>query len=235
MQLALRKAMVLALWAGLLAPGCSKQQAQPAEATQAGAVEQAKAQTAKAAATAKSPKLTRANKFVSPRAVFDAGKAAILAKDFGRFVDCVSPKSRKGLAAGMVMMLGLVTTMAKDSRPQVEAMVKKHGIPDAEAMKQWKGDKKEVMERLQQSIKDPRALVVDAMALFERIIDKQRQKMGKKGTMPTPAEKMVVGELVDLEVDGDQATAKLKKDKGPGTPMQFTKVDGSWYLVIEVK
>ena len=111
MQSVLSKAMVLALSAGLFVPGCKKKEASPSELIKANTSEQKDVQPAKAAASAKVPKLTRAKKFASPQEVFDEGRAAILAKDFGRFVDCVSPESRKELAAGMVMMLGFMTDL----------------------------------------------------------------------------------------------------------------------------
>lgn len=174
-------------------------------------------------------------KYDSPEAVFAAAKAAAEAKDYAALVKTIEPKSRRDMAVGLIVVLGFVTFGDPSLKPEVEALVAKHGLPDEKGMKKIKGSNRVKMKKLGDMIENPSALVVDAMQLFEKAVENQKAKGKKKGRVSNPGNGIAFGELVDLKVNGDKAKAKMKPEKGKAKKIDFVKVEDSWYLVAELK
>ena len=88
-----------------------------------------------------------------------------------------------------------------------------------------------LVKELASAIKNPRGLIADAMALMETAMDEQiKAGKAKKGQKQDP----VFGELADLKVTGDKATAVMKSADGKTKPMSFAKIGDSWYLAPDM-
>jgi len=225
------------LAASTLVLGCKGQPAPdkaPAAEAKAEAAKPAAPAAAPATAPAPAPKAVPApaapgKTYGSPEEVFAAAKAAIAAKDFGTFCDCIEPEAQKAMALGMVMVLGFLTMMDQGIKPRIDALLKKHEVPEMTPDKTK--SQEEAFKELADKIKNPRGLIADAMALMEAAMDEQiKAGKAKKGQKQDP----VFGELADLKVTGDKATAVMKSADGKSKPMSFAKIGGSWYLAPDL-
>jgi hypothetical protein len=179
--------------------------------------------------------------YASPEAVAGAAKAAIDKKDFGAFYDCLTEESQDMLAGSAVMvgsMMKMMSGMAAMGGPEAQAeaqketgpviaVLEKHGVTEealknANANPATMGDPQAVAS-LANVVKDKRGFVNDVFTELEK------QKKGG----PDLSEQFS-GELKDLTIDGDRATAKLMTPRGE-EELDFRKTADGWKLHIDMQ
>lgn len=176
----------------------------------------------------------------SPESVAAAAKKAIDEKDMGAFYDCLTVESQNVLAGTAVMvgsMMKLMAGMGALGGPEVQAeaqqdaaemtaILEKHGVTE-ESLKgaspnpAMMGDP-QAISGLADAVQDKRALVHDVFTL----LDKLREGDSDMGSQFT-------GELKDLKIDGDRATAKLMTPRGE-EELDFHKTADGWKLHIDM-
>lgn len=192
-----------------------------------------------------------ATAYNSPQEVFDAAKEAMKKEDMGQFVSLLTEDSQKAIAGMMVSLGGMMKMLGafvppgspKDTAAKVKEMVKpiddafaKHGMTEekvkaamAKAQK-WgpegppEGKVREALASLGEGINDPGGLMQD--------IIKGLSAMNPEGG----DQKMEIlkqnAELIDLKVEGDTATGKVKTEDGKQEPIAFKKTDKGWRIDI---
>ena len=177
----------------------------------------------------------------SPEAVAAAAKAAIDKKDMGAFYDCLTEESQNVLAGTAVMvgsMMKVMSGMAAMGGPEakaeaeqevgeVTAVMEKHGVTEeslkgADPNPAMMGDT-QAISGLADVVKDKRAFVDDMFTALDKM---------KQGG-PDLSEDFN-GELKDLEIDGDTATAKLTTRRGD-QELDFRKTAAGWKLHIDMQ
>ena len=171
-----------------------------------------------------------AAKYSTPAAVVAAYEKAHDAGDDGAALDCMSPEGQDKCLKFMVAMElatrqtdpGAPPPTADEKKAQAEfdALLAKHGIKD---LAKRAGEEEEAyVNRITAQVTDPRTLLVKLMQTMEGAVP---------GTKPAPCRK---GELKDLKITGDTATAKYvtreESDSTMSQDLKFKQIDGSWML-----
>jgi hypothetical protein len=179
--------------------------------------------------------------YASPEAVASAAKAAIDKKDMGAFYDCLTEESQNTLAGTAVLvgsMMKMMSGMAAMGGPEAQAeaekevgemtaIMEKHGVTeeslkDANPNPAMMGDS-QAIGALANVVKDKRAFVHDVFTALDKM---------KKGG-PNLSQQFT-GELKDLKIDGDRATAKLTTQRGE-EELDFRKTAAGWKLHIDME
>lgn len=160
-------------------------------------------------------------------------KTSIEKKDMGGFYDCLTEESQDVVAGSMVMMKmmsGMAAAMggpeaAKDFA-EIDAALEKHGVTK-EAFEKAAPDRQQLkdpdaVKDLAVVVKDKRAFVVDMFAAME-----------KSGKVANLRDKLN-GELKDLKIEGDKATATLETPQGD-EELDFRKTANGWKLHIDLQ
>jgi len=188
----------------------------------------------------------------SPQASFDAAKAALKAKDYEGFCNCLTPESHDMMAGGMIVMAtmmkalgGLAALGGEEARQEFEAKLKaitevldRHGVKE-DQLKSMMGmsgsappeDRSAVFAKLTAPIKDKPAFIGDIMKALESL---EGEKPGGMG--PGKPTDMFDGKLEGLKIEGDTASAKVvvtHQGQTKRDPIGFRKVNGGW--LIEIK
>lgn len=191
----------------------------------------------------------------SPQAVLATAKAAATSHDYNTFCKCLSSESIDFLAGMLALSGAAMSAMDELPGPPMGGLGGFVGgmddLEDQRAMQQMKAAKPKIMEILakhglsEELLKDPgRQSSVDSPADFGKLADPISDKMlfveemlraFDSGGLYEPEDWMFYfgGELSDLEITGDKATATLLQEEyGEGfrTPMQFKKVDDRWLI-----
>jgi hypothetical protein len=175
--------------------------------------------------------------YETPEASFAAMKEAAKKKDFAAIYDCLSAETQDMMAGGLVMMGSMMKMMsgmaamggpeaaaeAEKSLGALTAVLEKHGVteealekvqPDPQAM----GDPSAI-GKLASVVKDKRAFVADVMNVM--------QQSDQGGQFNDKFEENVSGELKEVKIDGNNATATLVTASGE-EPIEFRKEDSGW-------
>ena len=175
----------------------------------------------------------------SPEATWTAVKAANAAGDHKAFLSCFSPAYQKAMASRFAYTALQMQFMVGGSRQrdaEIKAQSKsfldvltKHGLtPDA--TKQFKSnhdraqDEKNI-DALAGLIKDPVTLYADLRAVLAKVQPKSERPSTE-----------FEGDLTEVRIDGDKATAVLVlMDRGEQmkAPIKFVRVNGKWKLAPE--
>jgi len=173
----------------------------------------------------------------SPKAVFDAAMKAEKKGAYKTFMGLYDPKSRN-LVTGQLVATGAMFKLYiaskegskfKDKAPDLDKILKKHGIGREAIAKAVPGNKpgplpgEKTLLELGKIIKDQGAFAHEIMPFMESL------GLSKKDSDPN-------AELKELEITGDKATGvKVKKVDGKEVrePIEFVKVGRSWRLVAE--
>ena len=177
----------------------------------------------------------------TPEEVFNRFNAAAEAQNWEEMAACLSPDGLAEMNAMMVVMGGMMVAFAnmgeemaesmgdpeqpQSAAPKVsglekkfEALLVRHGI-DAKAMEEVPVEGDEIPE----AFKSP-AFFADMMGFLDELPD---DKEGGASESPFSGPK---GPLENLVIDGDRATATVG-----GEPGEFVRVDGRWYLEIDME
>ena len=173
--------------------------------------------------------------YASPEAVATAAKAAIDKKDMGAFYDCLTEESQNTLAGtavlvGSMMKSGMVAMGGPEAQAEtaeVAAIMEKHGVTeeslkDANPNPAMMGDS-QAIGALANVVKDKRGFVHDVFT----VLDKMKQG-------GPDLSQQFTGELKDLKIDGDKATAKLITQRGE-EELDFRKSAAGWKLHIDME
>jgi hypothetical protein len=184
------------------------------------------------------------NGFATPEACFAAMQTAAKNKDIPALCDCITEESQSALAGGLVMMgsmLKMMSGMAAMGGPEakaeaektlgaVGAVLEKHGVTE-EALKNatpdphTMGDSKAIL-KLADMVKDKKAFISDMFAAM--------QQAGQGDKFSDQMDEQVAGQLKDVKIDGDRATAVVVTDTGE-SPIEFRRSNGSgWKLHINL-
>ncbi len=170
--------------------------------------EQAQAEKAAAAAAGSSGAAC-----ATPQAAYAAFKKAALAQDWGTAAGLLSDESQDMLAASMMLGASFMTMGTPEKEKSLEKLLARHGMNlDDEPQGPANGPGDLVAE-----VKDKQAFIRDISAWIA--------KHGDDEGMPLAS----LGELSNLETDGDHATATADTENGP-QPIEFVNNGGSWRL-----
>jgi hypothetical protein len=179
--------------------------------------------------------------FDTPQACFDAAKEAVANKDPLTFCNCLTEESQDTVAGAFIVMGGVMKTMsgmaslggaqaaeqAQKNFAGIDAVLKKHGVTE-DALKK--------ASALAQGPQDPAAMhnVADVVHDKPTFIAEMIGAMEQMAQGPSFVEKMseeFMGELKDVKIEGDKATAMLA---GPDheRPIEFRKTATGWKLHI---
>ncbi len=184
----------------------------------------------------------------SPEDVIAKAKVMVENKDFGGMVNLIAPDERPLMSVGMLMfsqMAPMLTgglsglggeegqaEMAKKMKPFEDAMkgiMVKHGTDKLDLSTAMgalqSGSPEDASKWITEQVPDldHGAFVGDVLGAVAKLGDEASDKAS--GNFEE-----LGGELTDLEIKGDTATAKIN-----GKPGEFRKVDGRWYISIKGK
>jgi hypothetical protein len=153
--------------------------------------------------------------FDSPATVFDAFSKAMKDNDWRSAVTMITPESQQMMVTGMVMQSAFMTMEDEAKGKELEQLFKKHGMDEPPLGDEGPsaGDDVDV-NALVDNLPD---FVGELSAWIEANED------DSEGGFPE------LGELADLKLDGDTATAVAETEMGP-QPIEFRKIDGTWKL-----
>jgi hypothetical protein len=166
----------------------------------------------------------------SPQAVFEAMNKYSNAKDYDGMLKCFTPGSQDLMVGGMAIAAAMAKQMGAmfgKADPEMDALVKKHGIATVDMKEMQGGDPGAMMKKLAASIKDKGGFMKEFIELMEK----------KDKNKSADFNKAFDGKLGDVKIDGDKATGKLvvtKDGKETKSDIQFRKIKGSWLVEIDM-
>lgn len=183
------------------------------------------------------------NGFESPEACFKSIRTAAHNKDMGALAKCLDEESQNAMA-GMLVMVGSMmkapgsmAAMMSGGKPEdaqkgidaIEAAFKKHGLTDELLQKEMAAMQSaggaEGVTHLSTLVKDKPAFIADMYAAM--------QQLGGAAKFGEQFEEQIAGELKDVKIDGDKASAVVVTAKGE-EPLAFRKTAAGWKLHIEL-
>ena len=180
----------------------------------------------------------------SPEDVMAKAKAYAENKDFGGIVNLIAPAERPMLSAAMIMMSQMAPMMmgamgglgGEEGAAEMKSKMKPFEDAMKKAMEKHGADELDLSQAMA-NMQDPDAAakwINDAVpgldhGAFVGDVFQALSMLGDKATEEAGGNfNELAGELKDLKIDGDKATATIN-DK----PGEFVKVDGRWYLSIK--
>jgi hypothetical protein len=169
----------------------------------------------------------------SPQDTFTRATAAAERNDMRAFFRLVSPDAHAQM--GFVMVMGARMGIAMKAQmekgdgaaaeKELDALLKKHGV------KEWPQDAPPVDPKDQQAVRAVARQMFDGVEVIALVEDLQAL-MGRLGFEggSMKIKKIAEGDLTDLKINGDHATATVG-----GKPGAFVKVNGRWYMDPELK
>lgn len=169
----------------------------------------------------------------SPEAVCLKIKESIEKKDMGGFYDCLTEESQDVMVGSMIMvksMMAMASAMGGPEAAQefapIDAVMEKHGVTN-EAIAAAAPNQMAMMEdpasvaKAADIVADKRAFVTEVYAAMD--------KAGKGGDLSSKLN----GELKDMKIEGDTATAKLVTADGE-EELDFRKTATGWKMHIDM-
>lgn len=167
--------------------------------------------------------------FESPEAAFAAFKSAAEKKDIDQALRCTTRDTQDMMAASLVIAVSFAAAFDPDSEQDVRNLLGKHGIdiddsgpPDAPAT----AEPMEAMRTVVKPIKDKVAFIAEA---FQWLDEHSEGGGGPDEGM----ERLAKGQLTELQINGDKATAQVTTTAAPDIepmPIEFRKQDGVWLV-----
>lgn len=154
----------------------------------------------------------------SPEEVFTALQQAVEADDFSAAARCLDPESQEAMAALIALPLALVAAFDPEKKDEVEELFKKHGISLEEDRDEFPLKTSE--ERI--------AFMADAVEWMEENGDDTGEDSG-------PLKKVAQGSLGEVTIEGESATAIVTLADNSTEEIEFTRVDGMWYLHLSLQ
>jgi hypothetical protein len=170
--------------------------------------------------------------FETPEAAFMALKSALAARDWRTATACLSAESVQSMTQGMLLAGSLMAAFGGDQAADIQAVMEKHGIdlpeptisfsvgPDGQPPEQPEPPPAEMPE-----IADPAGFIADMFAALEKL------DQGPAGDQKL--EQWTQGELQDLVIDGDAATALIVSKGTDGEQreeIEFRRQASGWLV-----
>ena len=172
----------------------------------------------------------------SPDAVFERLRDAVINEDHCEVASCLAPQGRAQMNTMMIAVAGMVVAFSQmgsemaagmgeadqaqeaasatnDLQAQLEELLARNGIDDSFLEKPpgaAEGDLPEELESVD--------LYADIMTFMEELPNDDDSGPDKGISAPE-------GDLANLEIDGDEATATIGDEPG-----KFVRIDGRWYV-----
>ena len=180
----------------------------------------------------------------SPEDVIAKAKAFAESEEFAGIVNLIAPDERPLLSAGMIMLSQMAPMMmgamgglgGEEAQGEMKEKMKPFEDAMKSVMEKHGADKLDLSQAMA-SVQSPEAatkwingelpdldhgaFVGDMFGALKKLGEEASEKAG--GNF-----KELAGEMKDLKIDGDKATATIN-----GKPGEFVKVDGRWYLSIK--
>jgi len=169
----------------------------------------------------------------TPESAFNNMAEAAKKDDIRGFMSNMTKDSQKFMVGSMVVTaagMKQASAFIKMDTKEIEAVLSKHGVDDAEVMVKLKSIKGRDADadavagagELASMVKDGPGFVAD--------INEAMKKMGK-GKESSPAQDFKGNKLSDVKIAGEKATGKIEKD-GKTQDIHFAKEDGAWKIDI---
>ena len=172
------------------------------------------------AATSSSPSQENAapasRQFDTPEAVYVAMVEATKNKDYKTMAELSTPDTQALMAGGMIFGAGFMTIEDENKEKELKELLGRHGIDmDDEAEPPADMSPEEAMKAMVEPVEDLPTFIDEIMTWMDKNSDDDSGGFAE------------LGELGEVTVDGDSASAGGETDQGP-QPIEFRKLDGSW-------
>jgi hypothetical protein len=176
--------------------------------------------------------------FSSPEATLATAKAAAADKDYRTFAACFTPEGQETMAAGFVMIGGMMQFMmtkdeenpekGKASAAKIKTVLEDHGVVEGARPKitiELNADEEtqnKALRKLAEPVKDKPAFIADFIAVMQEVGDKPDARIIESNAT-----------LKDVKIDGDTAKGTLvqtREKKESTSPIVFQKIDGAWKI-----
>jgi hypothetical protein len=163
----------------------------------------------------------------TPQATFDSFKSAMQAKDYQKGFGQITSESQDLMIGMMSLVMSMAAAFDQEKGGEAQTILEKHGIkaPGPAAALDPNSDPKAAMSELTAGVKDKPACLAEIIAWLE--------KSGANKDNPNQMAELGAAELVDVKVEGDTASGKIKlKKNGADTeqPAAFKKVGDVWLI-----
>ena len=188
--------------------------------------------------------------YASPEEVFQANLKATVEKDWETLIRLWTPKSQENMIGGVAF----AAAMLGGDDPKIGELMGKHGIdeslwkgsvPDASKPSDFMQAMQKNMQAMQKKSKTLAAAVDDKPAFFAelmKLLEERGEELTRKAELPgmdlaklqeESEQARQNAKLVDVQIDGDTAQGKQAtslRGKEVKAPVEFRKIDGSWFL-----
>lgn len=159
--------------------------------------------------------------FETPEAAWQAYSAANQNNDAVTVIRTLTDDSQKVMAAQTVMALGFAAAFNEEMKPSVTALMAKHGIDEMQKQPPpgitKDSTQLEIFRAIGELMDDPIAFSIEANNLMNSMDNFKRNSLAQNG------------ELMDVALNGETATATLKQ-RGGRRPVAFRKAIGGWLV-----
>jgi HEAT repeat protein len=150
-------------------------------------------------------------------------------KDFDLYLSCVSPAVQNQQIGWLAFQLQREAAINRKKWGEIAELLERHNLKGIDVMEllqirdmpRGKGAAY-ALDLVGSRVTNKAAFLAEA----EKIISAGSKPTGPTGPTETPL-------LVDVKIEGDIASAKVKSKKGADLPIWFRRIDGSWVLADE--
>ncbi len=144
--------------------------------------------------------------YSTPQAAYDAFSSAAEQGDWKGAAMTLTPEAQDAMCVILLIPAGMMAAFDEEAGKELEAIMEKHGLSD------------DAMAPSAESlpVKDKPAFIGDVASW----LTKQGSETADMG--------MPEGDLADVQIDGDTATANID-----GEPIAFRKINGSWLIHLD--
>jgi hypothetical protein len=176
--------------------------------------------------------------FSSPEATLATAKAAVADNDYRTFAACFTPGGQETMAAGFVMIGGMMQFMmaqddenpekGKASAAKIKKVLEDHGVTEGSRpkitldMSADRESQNKELRKLSEPVKDKPAFIADFIGVMQEVGDKPDARIIESSAA-----------LKDLNIEGDTAQATLvqtREMKETTTPINYKKIGQDWKI-----
>jgi hypothetical protein len=184
------------------------------------------------------PSSTTNADFSSPEATLATAKAAAAENDYRTFAACFTPGGQETMAAGFVMIGGMMQFMmaqddenpekGKASAAKIKKVLEDHGVAEGSRpkitldMSADKESQNKELRKLSQPVKDKPAFIAEFIGVMQEVGDKPDARIFESSAT-----------LKDLNIEGDTASGTLVQTRAAeesSTPIVFKKIGQDWKI-----
>ncbi len=161
--------------------------------------------------------------FESPEAAYAAYEKARKEDDFSTYAGSLTLASQKAIAGGTIFGLGMMGAFDESLKDAVMALFKKHGLDEQNSMGRppagitAESTRIEQMTAMGSTFDNPAAFIVEAKTFIAK-----QPNVNSSSTQKT-------GEIGEITVDGDSASATIRHRRGR-KKIEFRRTVGGWLV-----